>query len=165
MSKIAQLPNGQFLEFPDDMPDEDMDNQVRQALGLPLPVDPVEEQHAFLSAVNSLGQVSQALQQLAIATQSNAAEQMRYAGEQSKQTAMIANALSSLATALGEVMNQQNAVLAKLTEVSYSVVASNDRVAAANKELAVVQAAPKMFIMDDANKPIGLAPNLGKGRK
>ena len=33
--KIARLPTGELMEFPPDMPDDEMDRAVRQKMGVP----------------------------------------------------------------------------------------------------------------------------------
>lgn len=75
--KIARLPDGQMMEFPPDMPDDEMDRLVRQKMGVPDPIEPEEammelvaqilqSQQQFSAALEQQSQmIAQALQQVA----------------------------------------------------------------------------------------------------
>jgi uncharacterized protein YdiU (UPF0061 family) len=69
--KIARLPTGELMEFPPDMPDDEMDRTVRQKLGLPEPPDSNQMLMQLLQAV--MQQMEMMSQQLA---QSQEAQQM-----------------------------------------------------------------------------------------
>lgn len=54
--KIARLPNGETIEFPPEMPDDEMDRAVRQKLGAPEPLDFEETAMALMQQIVALQQ-------------------------------------------------------------------------------------------------------------
>ncbi len=46
MTKYAKLPDGQVLDFPDDLDDNEMHRQVKQHMGIPIPPTPEEAARA-----------------------------------------------------------------------------------------------------------------------
>lgn len=62
--KIARLPTGELMEFPPDMPDDEMDRQVRSKLGVPEPPDPNQMLMQLLQAVTEQLVQTQQTQQM-----------------------------------------------------------------------------------------------------
>ena len=143
-ARFAQLPDGSNLSFPLETSDEDMDRQVRKHLGLPDPIDPAIEQHAFLAAVQTLGQVRDALtiavQMMQGMMQYNAqchAELMQAIGTVPQALAVIPQAIAD--------NNAGNMQLGQqLAEIGRALVKSTTAVAKTNEQLAVVTAAPRI---------------------
>lgn len=70
--KIARLPDGTLKEFPPDMPDDEMDRQVRSLLGVPEPPDPNQMLMQVVEGMmQQLAQMSQTLAQVAAMMQAN----------------------------------------------------------------------------------------------
>lgn len=89
--KIAELPDGRLMQFPDDFPDNEMDAAVREALGVPEEPDPVQ-------LVMQLSQQVLELQSgLATLIQQN---QQQMAAIQQETAARIENGLQQLAAAM-----------------------------------------------------------------
>lgn len=62
--KIARLPDGQMMEFPPDLPDDEMDRLVRQKMGVPDPVEPEEAMMELVAQImQSQQQISAAIEQ------------------------------------------------------------------------------------------------------
>ena len=64
--KIARLPTGDYLEFPEDFPDDEMDRQVRAKLGVAEPPDQGQMLTQLVEAVmQQMAQQQMAQQQMA----------------------------------------------------------------------------------------------------
>lgn len=63
MTKVAKLPDGQMLGFEDDVPDEDMHNEVKRHMGVP--IVPTAKDRAQQASLESDAQRNQALGGLA----------------------------------------------------------------------------------------------------
>ena len=73
--KIARLPTGDYLEFPEDFPDDEMDRQVRAKLGVAEPPDQGQMLTQLVEAVMqqmAQQQMAQMIAQIAQATSGSA---------------------------------------------------------------------------------------------
>ena len=127
--KIARLPTGELMEFPPDLPDDEMDRAVRQKLGVPEPPDQGQMLVQLIQAV--MQQMDMMTQQLA---QSQAAQQAS-----TQQLAQMLSEIASVAAANGQAQAQAAQVLAQ----------GFDRLEAA-------YLAPRNIVTDKSGKPLAL---------
>jgi hypothetical protein len=127
--KIARLPTGDYLEFPPDMPDDEMDRQVRAKLGVAEPPDPNQMLAELMQAV--MQQIGMMSQQLA---QSQQAQQASV-----QQLAQMLAEVATMASASGEAQTQSAQVLAQ----------GFDRLERA-------YTAPRTIVTDKNGKPLGM---------
>lgn len=157
MVKLAQLPDGTHLEFDDATPDDEMDfaveQHLRQAQGLPEPVDPAVESQAFLQAVDTLagiqsilGQLTQGISHL-ISQNSQMLEMLAITANNVQQQATTQNVqMSALADRLtGSVLG-----------LAESVHKSNMNIAHGLGSIVGYLSAPKTITRDAKGAPIGI---------
>ena len=127
--KIARLPTGELMEFPPDLPDDEMDRAVRQKLGVPEPPDQGQMLVQLIQAV--MQQMDMMTQQLA---QSQAAQQAS-----TQQLAQMLAEVATMAAANGEAQTQSAAAIAQ-----------------GFMRLEQAYTAPRTIVTDKSGKPLGM---------
>jgi hypothetical protein len=179
MTKVAQLHDGTTLEFPDDMPDDQMDAQVQQHLAtrpkvaqmhdgrtLEFPHDTPD--HHIDGAIR---------EQLGLPPMLDPAFEQHAFMQGVEALSAMAKVLAEIAAGVEQAVAQQqqlaeavnkhleiaaadSAIRKELIVAVQGVIESNTRNAEATLHLAQVQSAPKMFITDSRGLPVGLQPKL-----
>lgn len=151
MARYAQAPTGEILEFPDETPDSVMDRAMREFVGAPEPVDPMQVQLAVARAViDAVERVSASVQDLAVLVQ----QTNEAAGNRQ---GMTEEALLSGVRDLSDEVKSQADVLKSQSD------ALQDTFAAMSTQLArMYQAytAPRKLIPDANGKPAAVVIQL-----
>jgi hypothetical protein len=127
--KIARLPTGDYLEFPPDMPDDEMDRQVRAKLGVAEPPDQGQMLTQLFEAVmQQMGMISEQIAQSQQAQQANV-----------QQLGQMLNEIASLTAAGAQAQGQSAQAIAQGFE-----------------RMEQAYTAPRSIVTDKNGKPLGL---------
>lgn len=108
--KIARLPTGELMEFPPDLPDDEMDRQVRSKLGVPEPPDQGQMLMQLLQAVmQQMGMMSEQLAQAQAAHDANAQQLAQMLAELAQLTASGTQAQQASAQAIAQGFERMEA--------------------------------------------------------
>ena len=163
MAKYAQVPSGELLEFPDETPDSVVDRSVREFMGLPEPIDPVEVQvMAAQASVAAAERVAASVQELIANMQQ--LSQMSEARQADTAQASV-EGLQALADQVQAQVQVQAEASAKgiITQMQalQSLVASLET---RMDNLLQAYTAPRKLLHDANGKPYGVTLQLpGKG--
>jgi hypothetical protein len=166
MPRIAHLPNGTQLAFPDDTPDEHMDAQVQAHMGVPPPEQMPAPEEIMMQATQQLAQLVQQVTQAvgAVAQLAGAIAQ----GQQ-QMTHMVSQLMAQMG-GVAEQTGQSNQIALKGLQLHAAAADQHTAALGAMKQsfdqghAAMVKAvtAPKKIVTDKAGKPIGTTTDMSE---